>query len=79
MYIRRLLYFKYSEIIISILLGFGLATLFRKNCQNRQCLVFKGPGSDEIKETVYKFGNKCYSFHPQYSKCHSHKKIVEFV
>ena len=32
MYVKRLLYNPYSDYIISIILGFGLATLFRKVC-----------------------------------------------
>ena len=43
MNLRRLIYSDIGRIIISILLGLGLATLFRKVCNDRNCLVFKAP------------------------------------
>ena len=40
MYLRRLLYGPVGRIVIPILLGLGLATLFRKVCKDRSCLIF---------------------------------------
>ena len=37
MYIRRLLNGAFGRGIISILLGLGLSTLFRKVCKDRNC------------------------------------------
>jgi len=53
MYIRRLIYTPAGNIMISILLGLGLATLFRKSCKNRNCLVFQAPPIDKIKKIYY--------------------------
>jgi hypothetical protein len=79
MNIRRLIYFPNSDIIISIILGFGLATLFRQNCKNRQCLIFKGPHQKEILDKTFKIGNDCYKFTPENTPCNSSKKIIEFA
>ena len=43
MNLRRLIYSDIGKYIISILLGLGLATLFRKVCKDRNCIVFKAP------------------------------------
>ena len=40
---KRLLNTPFGIIIISMLLGFGLATLFRKVCKDKNCIVFNGP------------------------------------
>ena len=40
MYLRRLIYGDVGKIVISIILGLGLSTLFRKVCKNRNCIVF---------------------------------------
>ena len=40
---KRLLHSSLGKIIISILIGLGLATLFRKVCNDKNCLTFKGP------------------------------------
>ena len=49
--IKRLLYFPYSEIVLAVILGFGLATLFRKSCGNKSCIEYRGPDLEEIKKT----------------------------
>lgn len=51
-----------GRIILSIIWGLGLATLFRKVCKGRNCIVIKAPDSNEINNNVYKFNNKCYKF-----------------
>ena len=48
--------------VFSILLGLGLATLFRKACNNRNCLVFKAPSLQNIKGKVFGHNDKCYSY-----------------
>jgi hypothetical protein len=78
MYIRRLIYTPAGNIMISILLGLGLATLFRKSCKNRNCLVFQAPPIDKIKNQVFKFDGKCYTFDEKAEKCDSNKKIIKF-
>ena len=62
--IRRLIYSDFGRTLISILLGLGLATLFRKVCNDRNCLVFKGPEMSELDEKIYKFDDKCYKYKP---------------
>ena len=79
MHIRRLIYSDIGRIIISILLGLGLATLFRKVCNDRSCMIFKAPQLNKIKGQVFKFKNKCYKFEEEIEKCDSNKKIVEFA
>ena len=75
---KRLLYTDFGQIIISVILGLGLATLFRKACEDRKCIAFEAPPVDEIKDKVYKYDKKCYKFNLQAEKCNNDKKIVEF-
>jgi len=59
-------------ILISILWGLGLSTIFRKACQGRNChvIVYQGPKPSEIEDTYYTYGNnKCYKYYPIMSKC----------
>ena len=74
MYLRRLIYSKFSKYIVSILLGLGLATLFRKVCDDRNCIVFKAPNIKKIKNQIFQFGNKCYTFDESIESCNSKKK-----
>ena len=79
MYLRRLIYGDVGKVIISIILGLGFATLFRKVCKDRDCIIFKAPDINKIKNQIFKFGNKCYKFEESIEKCSDNKKIVEFA
>ena len=79
MYIRRLLYSDIGRYVISILLGLGIATLFRRVCKDRSCLVFEGASINKVKDQIFKFGNKCYVFKEHGEKCDENKKIVPFA
>ena len=79
MNLKRLIYSDVGRIVISIILGLGLATLFRKVCKERDCLVFHAPKLDKIKNQVFKFKDKCYKFEEEIENCDDNKKIVNFA
>lgn len=78
MYISRLLNSSYSSIIISAIIGFGLATLFRENCKNGNCHVFKAPQELKNQDIVYEINGDCYRPIATPETCNSQKKIIEF-
>jgi len=77
MNIKRLLNTPFGKIIISILLGFGLATMFRKACNDKNCIIFKGPVITEINDKIYKYGEKCYTYESSPVICDKSKKIID--
>lgn len=77
---KRILRDEKSRYIISIILGLGLASLFRKACHDRKCIVFKGASIDKIKDKVYSFGNACYTFEAQPTSCDEKvERVVDFA
>ena len=74
---KRLLNTTLGRFLISVLLGLGLATMFRKACTDKNCITFHGPVLSDFGGKIYKHGSKCfqYSLHPE--KCDSTKKIIE--
>ena len=66
-----------GKIIFSILLGFGIATLFRKACKNRNCLVFRAPVINKIKDKVFEFNYKFYHYTEKNTTCNSNKNIIK--
>lgn len=68
-----------GKIFLSIILGLGLSTMFRKACGKRNCIVFKAPNINDIKNKTFKFQDKCYNFTEEQSKCDNSKKIVNFT
>lgn len=79
MEIRRLLYGQYSKYVISVILGFGLATLFRKVCKERNCLIFKGPNINNIENKIYKYDDKCYTLKHKSVQYDKSKKDIFFA
>lgn len=77
--IKRLLYSKYSKYIISFVLGFGLATLFRKICKDKSCYKFKSPKIESFFKKFFEFDNDCISYSAKPVKCDLNKKIIEIA
>jgi hypothetical protein len=66
-----------GRIVISVLLGLGLATLFNKVCKDKNCIIFNGPVLSEIDGKIYKYGDKCYSYKMKPDKCDSTKRVID--
>jgi hypothetical protein len=63
---------------MSILLGLGLASLFRTICKNKECIIFHAAPLDDFKDKIYKNNDKCYKYTPVATKCSLNAKILEF-
>uniref|UniRef100_A0A6C0HUX1 Uncharacterized protein n=1 Tax=viral metagenome TaxID=1070528 RepID=A0A6C0HUX1_9ZZZZ len=74
---KKLLNSETGKIVISALLGLGLATLFNKVCKDKNCIIFNGPILSEIDGKIYKYGDKCYKYKMNPSQCESTKRIIE--
>ena len=73
----KFLHTQNGRIIMSILLGFGLASLFRSICKGRNCIDFCGPPSEFMdKDKIYEFDGKCYTYSQSVTKCNDKKRIV---
>lgn len=60
--------------LLSILLGLGLASIFKMSCDSRSCLVFQAA---ELKENnVIKYGEKCYKAIEKIEHCDLKKDII---
>ena len=67
-----------GKIIMSVLLGFGLASLFRTVCKDHNCLVFHAPPLDDFKDKTYKMDGKCVKYVPVATKCSLNAKTITF-
>lgn len=77
MHLSKFVHTESGKYLMSIILGFGLATLFRTVCKGKNCLIVKAPPLDEIQDKIYKHQGKCYKFTPVTTKCEANKKNVE--
>ena len=67
-----------GKYIMSVLLGLGLASLFRTVCKDKNCVIFHAPPLEKIQGKTYKYDNKCYQYTPKSAKCDNSKSIVQF-
>lgn len=69
--------------IVSILLGFGIAAMFRPLCKGADCIVLHGPPVKDILDKVYQMGERCVEFTTEVVECPKDAKeivkTVEFV
>ena len=68
---------EFGKIIISIVLGLGIAALFRKVCNDRNCIVVKGPPIKEIEGHVFSFDNSCYKYKAKGTSCNKKDNTTE--
>ena len=79
MNIKQWLHSETSKYVISIILGLGLSTLFRKECKGDSCIIFTSPPLDELEKNTYLHGEKCYTYKSSSELCNSNKKTVRFA
>jgi len=60
---------KQGRIIISIIWGVGLSCLFRKVCVGRECIIYKAPDPNKIKNSIFLHNKKCYKYETETTKC----------
>jgi hypothetical protein len=73
MAIQDILHSETGGIIISIILGLGLAALFRRVCKGNNCVVIKGPSLAEVNKYYYKIQEDCFKYTPYVVPCDDDK------
>ena len=79
MHLDKLLHTESGRYLMSMLLGFGIATIFRSTCKGRNCLVFNAPPLDEIDDKIFQYDNKCYKYNYKMEACSNKKRTVELA
>lgn len=77
MLVDRLLNTAMGKVFISMLLGLGLATLFRKVCKDKNCITFNGPVISEVDKKTFRHGDGCYQYTISPTKCDATKRIID--
>jgi hypothetical protein len=65
-----------GRILMSIILGFGLSSLFKLSCKDKNCIIYKSPDLINIKGNIYSFNGECYTYNPKEVKCDKTKRII---
>lgn len=67
--VSKLMYTYSGQVALAVVLGMGMAGLFKKSCEGGRCVVVYGPDTSEINRTIYRVGEKCYRFKPKVAEC----------
>ena len=78
MNLHRLFNTELGKTFISIMLGLGLATLFKKSCNNDKCRIYKAPPLKKLENTPFKYNKDCYNYQFDAGSCDNKKRIVDF-
>jgi hypothetical protein len=58
----------YGSIVVSAIVGFGAAILFRRTCGDR-CIVMKAPDLAALRKYIYEIDGTCYRYTPHAVAC----------
>ena len=70
------MYTDLGKVLISAILGLGLATLFQTVCKDKDCIAFRGPILSEMDGKVVQHGNECYKYNVSSHKRDNLKKQI---
>lgn len=79
MHLSKFVHSVTGRYIMSIILGLGLATLFREVCVGKDCTSYNAPPVEEIDEQTYKFDDSCFKMEKNAVKCDTKKEILPFT
>jgi hypothetical protein len=74
MHLQKFIHTNTGKYIMSFILGFGLASLFRVACKGTDCRYEIAPPLENIDGQIYKFDNQCYKMEKTAVKCTPLKK-----
>ena len=79
--LKNLLHTNIGKIILSVLLGLGLSTIFRQVCNSRDCYTFIGPKHNALRDKIFASDTektKCYTLVEENIPCGSKSKTLEY-
>jgi hypothetical protein len=65
-------------LLFSFMIGFGLIAVAYPVCKGDECFVKKAPSVDEMKNSTFRIGKKCYQFKPEIVDCPAKGAIESF-
>ena len=61
--------------LLSLVIGFGIACIFRPLCKGPECVILRGPPVNDIRGSVYQYGSKCVEFNAKPVPCPADKTV----
>lgn len=77
--LREVIHTPMGKVLVSALLGFGLATLFRRHCDEQGCMEFKAHRIEDVEKETFRHDGKCYRFTATSVTCDKDSAVVAFA
>lgn len=55
--------------ILSFVIGFGVAAMFRPMCRGADCIILNGPPVRDVIDKVFQMGERCVEFTTEVTDC----------
>ncbi len=65
--------------MFSFIIGFGLIAILIPVCKGDACFLKKAPSVEDMKNSTYHIGKKCYQFTPEIVECPAEGAIEAFA
>jgi hypothetical protein len=79
MHLEKFVNSKSGRVLMSIILGLGLATIFRQACKGRRCRINLSPPMEDLDSNTYKIDGKCYAFEKNSVSCDRNKQTIKIA
>jgi len=67
---------KAGTYLLSIILGLGLACIFKMSCDSKNCIVYKAPEKDDKK--IIRYNGSCYESSEHAVTCDPNKTTIDY-
>jgi hypothetical protein len=58
-----------GNLVASIIVGFGLATLFQRVCKGHGCVIVRSPPHKDLAKYLYRVDGRCFRYRPEATAC----------
>jgi hypothetical protein len=58
-----------ARLVVFILLGFGLASMFHGTCKDQRCVMIQAPDPKTVEGKTFAYDGKCYKFQANMVSC----------
>lgn len=58
-----------GQIMLSMILGLGLAALFQRTCTSADCTIYQAPADNKINGRIFTQNDNCYKYEKEIIEC----------
>ena len=67
--VKRIMQDNVGSILVSVILGVGLAAMFQRVCHGDKCVVVRAPDLKLLEQNTYRLHDNCYKYTPEVVPC----------